>query len=182
MYYKTVNIPGIIIIIFFFRKGIWVLLELVHSRTQNFTKIDQEKHKNKQYIHLEPHDYCIYDVDIDLRQTFFQNVCTGEEQGEMAVFGGYRSANFVFQSLTYKRQNPRSTTLDYNLWPTASCQENTRVTVHQENIVNFRWVHFCLLWSVLMTGLALTSFASTTAESTPLNISWTPCPVAADVS
>ena len=48
----------------------------------------------------------------------------------MAVFTDYRSANFVFQSLTFKRQNPWSATLDYNLWPTASCQENTRVTVH----------------------------------------------------
>ena len=35
----------------------------------------------------------------------------------MAVFGGYRSANFVFQSLTYKRQNPTSATLAYSQLP-----------------------------------------------------------------
>ena len=67
---------------------------------------------------------------IYVRWSSLQNVSSGEEQGEMAVFTDYRSANFVFQSLTYKRQNPRSATLDYNLWPTASCQENTRFTVH----------------------------------------------------
>ena len=34
--------------IFLFRKSIWVLLELVRRRTQNFTLIDQEKQKIKQ--------------------------------------------------------------------------------------------------------------------------------------
>ena len=41
------------------------MLELVCSRTQNFTIINQEKHKIKQE-HLEPHDYRIYFVNIDL--------------------------------------------------------------------------------------------------------------------
>ena len=33
---------------FFFRKRIWILLELVRSKTQDITIIDQEKHKIKQ--------------------------------------------------------------------------------------------------------------------------------------
>ena len=44
--------------IFFGKKSIWAVLELVRSKTQNFTIIDQEKHKIKKiYIILETHDY-----------------------------------------------------------------------------------------------------------------------------
>ena len=40
--------------ILFFRKSVWVLLELVRSRTQNFTILDQEKHKIKQIYIWNP--------------------------------------------------------------------------------------------------------------------------------
>ena len=40
--------------IFLFRKSIWVLLELVRRRTQNFTLIDQEKQKIKQIDNWNP--------------------------------------------------------------------------------------------------------------------------------
>ena len=33
--------------IFFFKKNIWVLLELVHSKIQNFTIIKKKKHKSE---------------------------------------------------------------------------------------------------------------------------------------
>ena len=33
--------------IFFFKKSIWVLLELIHSKIQNFTIIKQEEHKSE---------------------------------------------------------------------------------------------------------------------------------------
>ena len=42
-------------------------MELACRRTQNFTKNDQEKSKSKQVnLHLEPHDYGINYVNIDL--------------------------------------------------------------------------------------------------------------------
>ena len=40
--------------IFFFRRSIWVLLELVRRRTQNVTIIDQEKHKIEQIYVWNP--------------------------------------------------------------------------------------------------------------------------------
>ena len=60
IYYKTVNIPGIYILLSkeHLSSSELQVLELVRSRTQNFTKIDQEKHTIKQiYIILETHDY-----------------------------------------------------------------------------------------------------------------------------
>ena len=45
--------------IFFSRRSIWVLLELVRRWTQHFTKIDQEKRINWTKLHLKPHDYRI---------------------------------------------------------------------------------------------------------------------------
>ena len=48
--YKTVNSWNI----FFSRKSILVSLELVHSSTQSFTIIDQEKHKIKQIYIWNP--------------------------------------------------------------------------------------------------------------------------------
>ena len=45
----------------------WVLLELACRRTQNFTKNDLEKPKSEQInLHLEPHNYGINYVNIDL--------------------------------------------------------------------------------------------------------------------
>ena len=45
----------------------WVLLELACRRTQNFAKNDQAKPKIEQInLHLEPHDYRINYVNIDL--------------------------------------------------------------------------------------------------------------------
>ena len=69
------------------------------SRTQSFTILDQEK-QNQTNVLLEPHDYWIYYVNIDLRHQYgisvveaqtisWQNVRSGEEQGEMAVLAGY---------------------------------------------------------------------------------------------
>ena len=58
--HKTVNIPGIYILLSkeHLSSSELQVLELVRSRTQNFTKIDQEKHTIKQiYIILETHDY-----------------------------------------------------------------------------------------------------------------------------
>ena len=40
--------------IYFFRRSIWVLLELVRRRTQNVTIIDQEKHKIEQIYVWNP--------------------------------------------------------------------------------------------------------------------------------
>ena len=40
--------------IFFFRRSIWVLLELIRSRTQNLTIIYQEKHKIEQIYICNP--------------------------------------------------------------------------------------------------------------------------------
>ena len=56
--------------IFFSRRSIWVLLELVRRWTQHFTKIYQEKHKIEQILHLEPHDYPIYYINTDLRHQY----------------------------------------------------------------------------------------------------------------
>ena len=76
------------------------MLELVCKSSQNFTIIAQEKHKIKQILHLEPHNWHMYYVNIDLHQQygisvtdsqrfFWQNVPGSEELGEMAVFAGW---------------------------------------------------------------------------------------------
>ena len=49
--------------IFFFRASV------INRRTQNFTIIDQEK-QNRTNLHLEPHDYRINYVNIDLRHEY----------------------------------------------------------------------------------------------------------------
>ena len=76
------------------------MLELLCKSSQNFTIIDQEKHKSKQILHLEPHNWQMYYVNIDLHQQygisvtdsqrfFWRNVPGSEELGEMAVFAGW---------------------------------------------------------------------------------------------
>ena len=76
------------------------MLELVCKSSQNFTIVDQEKHKIKQILHLEPHNWHMYYVNIDLHQQygisvtdsqrfFWRNVPGSEELGEMAVFAGW---------------------------------------------------------------------------------------------
>ena len=76
------------------------MLELLCKSSQNFTIIDQEKHKIKQILHLEPHNWQMYYVNIDLHQQygisvadtqrfFWRNVPGSEELGEMAVFAGW---------------------------------------------------------------------------------------------
>ena len=62
---ETITKQSIFVVLFFSRRSIWVLLELVCRWTQHFTKIDQEKHKIEQILHLEPHDYPIYYINID---------------------------------------------------------------------------------------------------------------------
>ena len=54
---------------FFFSRSIGVLVELVRWRTQNFTIIDQEKHELTNFL-LEPQDYRVYYVNIDLRHQY----------------------------------------------------------------------------------------------------------------
>ena len=56
--------------IFFIRKSIWVLLELVRSRTQNFTIIDKEIHTIKQICICNPMTTGFTDVNIDLRHQY----------------------------------------------------------------------------------------------------------------
>ena len=67
---------------FFFRISILVLLEFVCRRAQNFTITDQEKQKIKQIYILEPHDYRIYYVNIDLRHQYGISVT---KSGEMSL-------------------------------------------------------------------------------------------------
>ena len=55
--------------ILFFRKPIWVLLELVRRRSQNFIVIDQEKHKIKAIYIWTPCDR-IFCVNTDLRHQY----------------------------------------------------------------------------------------------------------------
>ena len=52
--------------IFFFRGSDLSFLQFIHRRTEFFAIIDQERHKLKQILHLEPHDYQINYVNIDL--------------------------------------------------------------------------------------------------------------------
>ena len=94
----TVNIHGIYS---FLQEALFgVLLELACRRTQNFTKNDQAKPKIEQiYLHLEPHDYRINYVNIDLSHEneiaftkaqvpLLAKQPSGEEQREMAIFVG----------------------------------------------------------------------------------------------
>ena len=74
--------------IFFFKKSIWVLLELALKRSQNFTIIDQEKHYIKQiYIwnHMTTGHWFISSV-----WSFCRWVPGGEVQGETDVFMFFR--------------------------------------------------------------------------------------------
>ena len=71
-----------------------VLLELVRRRTQNFTVIDQEKHKieelfiwNPVYVNIN----FIISVEFLLlrgRRPSWRNIPSGEERGDTAVFSG----------------------------------------------------------------------------------------------
>ena len=69
-------------------------MEFACRRTQNFTKNDQAKPKIEQInLHLEPHDYRINYVNIDLSHeneiaSLLAKQPSGEEQREMAVFIG----------------------------------------------------------------------------------------------
>ena len=45
-------------------------MELIRRWTQHFTKINHEKHKIEQILHLDPRDYPIYYVNIDLRHQY----------------------------------------------------------------------------------------------------------------
>ena len=74
IYYKTVNSLNI----FFLTRSIWVLLELVRRRTQNFTVIDQEKHKIEELfiwtIHLRNYsssvwNFCCWGADVPPGET-----------------------------------------------------------------------------------------------------------------
>ena len=56
--------------IFFSRRSIWVLLELVRRWTQHFSKIYREKRKHLTNLDVEPHDYRMYVVNIDLRYQY----------------------------------------------------------------------------------------------------------------
>ena len=74
--------------ILFFSKSIWVLLELIRSRTQNFTIIDQEKHKIKRiYIwNIDLHHQYMEFLSLRRRRSSWQNIPRVEEQGKRAVF------------------------------------------------------------------------------------------------
>ena len=85
---------------FFFGKRIWLLLELICRRTENFTIIDQEKHKSnkftfrtlwlpdllcKHWFTSSVRNFCHLVADV----TSGEKSPSGEEQGETAVFTGH---------------------------------------------------------------------------------------------
>ena len=85
--------------IFLFRRSIWVLLEFVLRRTQNFTKIDQEK-QNRTNLYLQPRttglimQTWIYVISMEFqsvrrRSPSWRNVLSGEERGKTTVFADY---------------------------------------------------------------------------------------------
>ena len=98
--------------IFFFGRGIWVLLELVRRRKQNFTIIDQERHKIEQINIWSPLTtgfimqtliYVISMVFLSVMRglPLWRNVPSEEERRGTAIFAGYRHERFVLISLRY---------------------------------------------------------------------------------
>ena len=127
--------------IFFGKKSIWAVLELVHSKTQNFTIIDQEKHKIKKiYIILETHDYQTYYVNIDLchqygisvaeKQTFLLAKHPSQRQGAKRNSCVCR-LHFPLPHTTHKydRSVPETTTSTLLPQP-----------INSTNFINFLWV------------------------------------------
>ena len=85
--------------IFFFGRGIWVLLELVRRRKQNFTIIDQERHKIEQINIWSPLTtgfimqtliYVISMVFLSVMRglPLWRNVPSEEERRGTAIFAG----------------------------------------------------------------------------------------------
>ena len=85
--------------IYFSRRSIWILLELVRKWTQHFTKIDQEKRKIEHICIWNPTttefimETLIYVISMDFlslsrRRSSSWKVPSGEERGETAVFAG----------------------------------------------------------------------------------------------
>ena len=69
--YESMTKQAILRNIFFSRRSIWVLLELICRWTQHLTKIDQENCKIEQInLNLEPKDYRIYYVNIDFHHQY----------------------------------------------------------------------------------------------------------------
>ena len=86
------------------RRSIWVLLELIWRWKLHFTKIDQERCKIEQICIWNPMSTgfimltLIYIISMQFlllsgRHSSARNVLSGEEQGEMTVFGGYWLSN-----------------------------------------------------------------------------------------
>ena len=51
----------------------YVLFQHVCRRTKNFTTIDQQNYKTKTNLHLEPHDYQIYNVHV-IKSTYLESL------------------------------------------------------------------------------------------------------------
>ena len=109
IYNKTVNFLWDI---FFSRRSIWVLLELICRWTQHFPKIDQEKCKIEQNCIWNPMttgfiiETLIYISSMEFlsqscRRSSSRNILSSEERGETTVFAGQGSpySRYSFPSL-----------------------------------------------------------------------------------
>ena len=72
---------------FLFKRSIWVLLELIHRRTQHFTIIDREKHKIEQHFTWNQ-----VTVKIDLPHQY--GISVAEEQTSLLVARRGRDGRF----------------------------------------------------------------------------------------
>ena len=102
--------------IFFPRRSIWVLLEVVRRWTQHFTKIDQEKRKIKQICIWNPMTNgfimltLIYVISMEFlslsrKRSSSRNVPSGEERGDTAVFAGHDDENNNVKNNWFYEQN-----------------------------------------------------------------------------
>ena len=115
--------------IFFSRRSIWVLLELVRRWTQHFTKIDQEKRINWTKLHLKPHDYrillckhwftslvwnfCLWVADVR-----FLLAKRLQRRGESAVFAGCL-LDYCISSIVFPKQPWKLTSAQFSPFTTS---------------------------------------------------------------
>ena len=110
--------------VFLFRRNIWVSLELVHRRTQNFTIIDREKHTIEQ--HFTWNQVTVM-VKINLPHQY--GISVAEEQTSLLVARRGRDGRFcrllmvrncslfsVLQEKTKGKNYSDKRTLEGNLW------------------------------------------------------------------
>ena len=104
---QSVFLEYVLLSKFFFR----VLLELVRKGSQNFTIIDQEKHKIKQILHRKPHDYRIYYLNIDLRYQYGRSSWRRAARRNGCI-------RRLSQSCLFFKLKPYKTLLNYRFWKT----------------------------------------------------------------